>query len=44
MWQATNKFHAYKSGIFFDNTCKPGYNHALVVTGYGTSPEGIDYW
>jgi hypothetical protein len=44
MFQITKNFHAYKSGIFFDHTCKPGFNHQFVITGYGTSPEGIDYW
>ncbi len=43
-FQVTPNFISYKSGIFFDNSCGPGFNHLFIVVGYGTSPEGIDYW
>jgi hypothetical protein len=44
-FDATQKLSGYRSGIFFDETCTPGsVNHLMVVVGYGTSAEGIDYW
>lgn len=40
----TNKFMMYRSGVFYDETCKgKGRNHAVLVVGYGTE-NGDDYW
>ncbi|KAK4876481.1 hypothetical protein RN001_012903 [Aquatica leii] len=33
----------YESGIY-DNPYCSGLNHAVLVVGYGTSKEGLDYW
>ena len=33
------------SGIMSDeSTCDGGLNHGVLVVGYDTSPEGVDYW
>jgi len=40
-------FHAYKSGVYDDRTCKStlrGLNHAVLLVGYGTTDLGLDYW
>lgn len=35
----------YKSGIHFSTRCDHKFiDHAMVVVGYGTSPDGGDYW
>jgi cathepsin L len=36
----------YQSGVLFDPTCggADGIDHAVLVVGYGTSSDGIDYW
>ena len=43
----SNKFYAYKSGIFKDpSQCTPSAmpNHAVNVVGYGTTSSGKNYW
>jgi len=42
----TNAWANYKSGVFFDNSCKSGefdLSHAVLAVGYGTD-AGKDYW
>lgn len=34
----------YKGGVYYDDRCTKGINHAIVVVGYGTATEGGDYW
>ncbi len=35
----------YDSGVYDSSRCSSSQlNHAMVVTGYGTSSEGKDYW
>lgn len=44
---ATKKFEAYTGGIFNDTDCKSElyfHNHALLIIGYGTTNDGIDYY
>ena len=38
-----NKWLAYKSGIWTQQSKTMKHNHAVVVVGYGTE-NGIDYW
>lgn len=37
-------WHAYKSGVFDAECCTDPIDHAVVVVGYGTEPDGTDYW
>jgi cathepsin L len=37
-------FQQYKDGVYYDPKCSTNLNHAVVVTGYGTTSDGIDYW
>ncbi|XP_010276986.1 PREDICTED: ervatamin-B-like [Nelumbo nucifera] len=41
-------FYQYTSGIYSGKSCptdQPGnVNHAVLIVGYGTSADGIDYW
>nr|BAN20121.1 cathepsin L [Riptortus pedestris] len=35
----------YKSGVHYSSKCDHKFiDHAMVVVGYGTTPEGEDYW
>lgn len=34
----------YKSGIFSSQGCNGILRHAVLLVGYGTSKDGIDYW
>ena len=36
-------FRLYSQGVI-DRACGSQLNHAVLLVGYGTSPEGIDYW
>ena len=39
-------FTLYKSGVYYNPTCKSAYNdlnHAVLLVGYGTL-NGVDYW
>ncbi|KAK9846258.1 hypothetical protein WJX81_000204 [Elliptochloris bilobata] len=40
-------FRFYKSGIYNNKKCSPKMkrlDHAVIVSGYGRTPEGQDYW
>lgn len=40
-------FQAYRKGIYYEKHCHNKLNqldHAVLVVGYGTDPEGGDYW
>ena len=37
-------FQYYRSGVLCSASCGRDLNHALVLTGYGTSEKGVDYW
>lgn len=37
-------FLMYTGGIYDDPQCGDTLNHALLIVGYGTTPNGIDYW
>ncbi|KAB0798066.1 hypothetical protein PPYR_09059 [Photinus pyralis] len=42
-----DSFQFYSSGVYFEPSCQPGLetlNHAVLVVGYGTEPNGQDYW
>ncbi|KAL3739926.1 hypothetical protein ACJRO7_021234 [Eucalyptus globulus] len=36
-------FQHYVGGIF-EGPCGVNLNHAAVIVGYGTTPDGVDYW
>ncbi|XP_071693060.1 vignain-like isoform X2 [Rutidosis leptorrhynchoides] len=36
-------FQLYHQGVF-DGVCGTELNHGVAVVGYGTTPEGLDYW
>ncbi|KAF7850596.1 hypothetical protein BT93_L5233 [Corymbia citriodora subsp. variegata] len=36
-------FQHYMGGIF-EGPCGANLNHAVVIVGYGTTPDGVDYW
>ena len=39
------KFQFYESGVFYSSSCSSSrLNHGVLVVGYGTSSDGIDYW
>ncbi|XP_017836556.1 zingipain-2-like [Drosophila busckii] len=41
----TDLFQSYRNGIFFDSTCNLGKtNHAVLLVGYGTDPNGVAFW
>jgi C1A family cysteine protease len=38
-------FILYKSGIYYEPKCSStSLNHAILVVGYGTDENGVDYW
>jgi len=37
-------FQNYRDGVYFEPKCTRSLNHAVLVTGYGTTPDGVDYW
>ncbi|XP_070561804.1 procathepsin L-like [Ptychodera flava] len=38
-------FQFYVSGVYDDPECSPTLlDHALLLVGYGTTPQGVDYW
>ncbi len=38
-------FIFYKSGIYYEPSCSSiSLNHAILVVGYGTDENGLDYW
>ncbi|KAG9508650.1 Cathepsin L-like protein, partial [Fragariocoptes setiger] len=41
----TRRLFSYETGVFHDIDCEDTkMNHALLVVGYGTDPNGGDYW
>ena len=35
----------YTKGVYYEPTCSNvSINHAVLVVGYGTEPDGQDYW
>jgi len=36
-------FRLYSQGVL-DRSCGSHLNHAVLIVGYGTTPEGTDYW
>lgn len=44
---APDSFVFYSSGVYNNSACKSDYadlDHAVLVSGYGTTEEGHDYW
>lgn len=37
-------FQNYRSGVYDDPKCTDQLNHAVLVTGYGTTADGKKYW
>nr|ABK62794.1 cathepsin L-like cysteine protease [Neobenedenia melleni]ABK62795.1 cathepsin L-like cysteine protease [Neobenedenia melleni] len=38
-------FHLYDSGVYDEEDCSQTMlNHGVLAVGYGTTPEGLDYW
>jgi len=35
---------SYETGIYDDVSCGTNLNHAVLVVGYGTSDDGVEYW
>ncbi|CAN7064388.1 unnamed protein product [Brassica oleracea var. botrytis] len=42
-WHLDSIIH-YSSGVYDEPYCGINMNHAVTIVGYGTSPEGKDYW
>ena len=42
----SNEFFSYRDGIYTGSSqCgNTGMNHALLVVGYGTDSNGVDFW
>ncbi|ALC40945.1 Cp1, partial [Drosophila busckii] len=40
----TGSFMNYKSGVYSEESCPAGVNHGVVIVGYGTDANGVDYW
>ncbi|GIL54870.1 hypothetical protein Vafri_10565, partial [Volvox africanus] len=40
-------FKFYSEGVYYNERCGQGpdsMDHAILLVGYGTTPEGVDYW
>lgn len=38
-------FQFYDGGVFDSDQCSSTFtNHVVLITGYGTTDDGIDYW
>ncbi len=46
MFSVLPDFFSYSSGVYSaPSTCyKSGINHALLIIGFGTDENGVDYW
>ena len=43
----TDNFLLYSAGVYSSNNCSSSYrdmNHAVLIVGYGTADDGLDYW
>ena len=39
------QFQFYKKGVYYDSSCSSSMlDHGVLVVGYGTTPNGTDYW
>ena len=38
------EFQLYSSGIYDNDSCQGDSNFSVVLAGYGTTDEGMDYW
>jgi len=46
-YQVVKDFRFYAGGVYSSDDCKQGpmdVNHAVLVVGYGTDANGVDYW
>lgn len=46
-YQVVDDFMHYAGGVYTSETCKKGpddVNHAVLVVGYGTDENNVDYW
>jgi len=46
-YQVVKDFRNYAGGVYTSTDCKQGpedVNHAVLVVGYGTDVNGVDYW
>lgn len=44
MYAHSEDFESYTGGIISDETEYDGITHVVVVTGWGVSDDGIEYW
>ncbi|KFB44225.1 hypothetical protein ZHAS_00012117 [Anopheles sinensis] len=43
--EVLDSFNFYSGGVYYDPKCSPaGLNHAVLIVGYGTTSDGVDYW
>jgi C1A family cysteine protease len=39
-----DSFMLYSDGVYSDTECTPNVDHAVLIVGYGTTTDGVDYW
>jgi len=37
-------FQTYTSGVYVEPACTTNGDHLVLIVGYGTTPEGVNYW
>lgn len=42
--EVSGSFQYYTSGVYYNPYCRGAVNHAVLNVGYGTDPQGGDYW